>query len=67
MNRSIQAEGSFAYVKEDPGLRQYLYRSKENVLAESVITALAHNIGKLHFKIQGKRTGTYLSELNESA
>ena len=66
MNRSIQAEGSFAYIK-DLGLRQYLYRSKENVLAESVITALAHNIGKLHFKIQGKRTGTYLSELNESA
>ena len=67
MNRSIQAEGSFAYVKEDLGLRQFLYRSKENVLAESIIFALAHNIGKLHYKIQGKRTGTHLLKLKESA
>ena len=26
MNRSIQAEGTFAVVKEDMGFRQYLYR-----------------------------------------
>lgn len=66
MNRSIQAEGSFAILKEDMGFRQYLYRSKENVLAESVLAAMAYNIGKLHFKIQGGRTGTYLSELKET-
>lgn len=67
MNRSIQAEGSFAYVKEDLGFRKYLYRSTENVLAESVVAALAHNILKLHFKIQGERTGTYLQQLQENA
>ena len=63
MNRSIQAEGSFAVVKEDMGLRQYLYRGKENVLAQSVLVAIAHNINKLHFKIQGGRTGQFLTDL----
>lgn len=29
MNRSIQAEGSFAVVKEDMGLRQYLYPAEK--------------------------------------
>ncbi|MDY6316979.1 MAG: transposase [Oribacterium sp.] len=62
-NRSIQAEGSFAVVKEDMGFRQYLYRGKENVLAQSVLAAIAHNINKLHFKIQGGRTGQFLTDL----
>ena len=29
MNRSIQAEGSFANVKEDMNFRRYLYRGKK--------------------------------------
>ena len=66
MNRSIQAEGSFAVLKEDMGFRQYLYRGKENVLAQSVLVAVAHNINKLHFKIQGNRTGTYLTNLKRA-
>ena len=67
VNRSIQVEGSFAYTKEDLGLRQYSYRGTDNVLAESVITAMAYNIWKLHYKIQGKRTGISLIEMKESA
>jgi len=67
MNRSIQAEGSFAVLKEDMGFRQYLYRSRENVLAQSVLLAIAHNINKLHFKIQGGRTGKYLTDLKKTA
>ena len=63
MNRSIQAEGSFAVLKEDMGFRQYLYRGKRNVLAQSVLAAIAHNINKLHFKIQGGRTGQFLTDL----
>ena len=63
MNRNIQAEGSFAVVKEDLGFRQYLYRGKENVLAQSIIAAIAFNINKLHFKIQGGRTGQFLTDL----
>ena len=66
MNRSIQAEGSFAVIKEDMNFRRYLYRGKENVMAQSVLLAIAYNINKLHFKIQGGRTGQYLTELKAS-
>jgi len=66
MNRSIQAEGSFAVIKEDMNFRRYLYRGKENVLAQSILLAIAYNINKLHFKIQGERTGQFLTELKAS-
>ena len=48
MNRSIQAEGSFADVKEDMNFRRYLYRGKANALAESILLAMGRNINKLH-------------------
>ena len=67
MNRSIQAEGTFAVVKEDMGFRQYLYRGMKNVLAESVLVAIAYNINKLHWKIQSQKTGIRLYELNKTA
>ena len=53
MNRSIQAEGSFADVKADMAFRRYTYRSLDNVTAQSVILAIAHNINKYHNKIRG--------------
>ena len=37
MNRSIQAEGSFANIKEDMGFRRYLYRGNANVTAQSIL------------------------------
>ncbi|MGL4850146.1 MAG: IS1182 family transposase, partial [Clostridium sp.] len=55
MNRSIQAEGSFAQIKQDMGFRRFLSKGKQNVLAESVLLAIGHNIKKLHNKIQGNR------------
>ena len=67
MNRSIQAEGSFAVIKEDMGFRQYRYRGKKNVLAQSILTAIAHNINRLHFKIQGNRIGKHLIPVPETA
>ena len=67
MNRSIQAEGTFAVVKEDMGFRQYLYRGIKNVLAESVLVAIAYNINKLHWKIQSQKTGIRLYELKNPA
>lgn len=67
MNRSIQAEGSFAGIKSDLGIRRFLCRGKRNVLAESIIAAMAHNMNKLHHKIQAGRTGTHLYELKKSA
>ena len=60
MNRSIQAEGSFAEVKEDMDFRRFLYCGKQNVLAQSILAAMGRNINKLHHKIQKGRTGNYL-------
>lgn len=65
VNRSIQAEGSFASVKQDMEFRRYMYHGKENVTAQSVILAIAHNINKLHNKIQSGRTGHHLFVLKE--
>lgn len=67
MNRSIQAEGSFAVIKEDMDFRRYLYRGKENVTAQSIILAIGYNINKLHHKIQSGRTGQYLFSLKKAA
>jgi len=60
MNRSIQTEGSFVEIKHDMGFRRYLSKGKKNVLAESALLAIAHNINKLHNKIQPDRIGTHL-------
>ena len=66
MNRSIQAEDSFADVKEDMRFRRYLYRGEENVLAQSIVLAIGRNLNKLHHKIQSDRTGTHLFELKRA-
>ena len=65
MNRSIQAEGSFAEVKQDMNFRRFMCRGQKNVLAKSILLAIAHNINKLHNKIQKDRTGKHLFELKK--
>lgn len=60
LNRSIQAEGSFANLKWDRGFRRFLCRGSSNVYAECVLLAISHNIEKLHNKIQNGTTRTYL-------
>lgn len=55
MNRSIQAEGSFADVKEDMNFRRYLYRGKVNALAESILLAMGRNIKPLYFRYKNER------------
>ena len=60
VNRSIQVEGSFGELKQDMQFRRYLSRGTANVLAESVLLAMARNVNKLHNKIQNDRTGTHL-------
>ena len=60
MNRTIQAEGSFGDLKQDMQFRRYVGKGASNVLAESVLLAMAKNINKLHNKIQKGRTGTHL-------
>jgi hypothetical protein len=60
VNRSILAEGTFAYIKEDMNFRQFLLRGREKVKAEWLLLSLALNILKLHHKIQNERLGTGL-------
>lgn len=60
MNRSIQVEGSLGEIKQDMEFRRYLSKGKNNVLAESILLAMAHNLNKLHNKIQSDRTETHL-------
>ena len=60
MNRSIQAEGSFGDLKQDMQFRRYVSKGTSNVLAESILLAMARNINKLHNKIQKGRIGTHL-------
>ena len=67
MDRSIQAEGSFANIKEDMEFRRYLYRRKANVTAQSILLAIGYNINKLHHKIQAGRTGRHLFPLKQTA
>ena len=67
MNRSIQAEGSFANIKEDMEFRRYLYRGKANVTAQSILLAIGCNMNKLHHKIQAGRTGRHLFPLKQTA
>ena len=67
LNRSIQAEGSFAVTKEDMAFRRYLCRGKKNVLAESILVAIAYDLSKLNFKIQSKRCGRHLHPMTRAA
>lgn len=67
MNRSIQAEDSFGELKQDMQFRKYLSRETQNVTAESILLAMAHNINKLHNKIQTGRTGQHLFAMKKSA
>ena len=63
MNRSIQAEGAFAQVKQNMQFKRFLSRGNKNVLSECILVALAHNINKLHSKLINNKSGLYLYEL----
>ena len=60
VNRSIQAEGNFAYVKQDLDFRRFLLRGSVKVAAEWLLFNLALNILRLHHKIQNGRLGSGL-------
>ncbi|GBU03740.1 hypothetical protein FAEUMB_02810 [Faecalimonas umbilicata] len=66
LNRRIQAEGSFGKLKQDMQFRRYLSHGTSNVLAESVLLAMAKNVNKLHNKIQNKKTGRHLFPLKSA-
>lgn len=60
INRSIQAEGVFAMIKEDMNFRRFMMRGKRNVNVEWHLVSMAYNILKLHHKIQNGRLGRHL-------
>ena len=60
VNRSIQAEGNFAYVKQGLDFRRFLLRGNTKVTAEWLLFSLALNILRLHHKIQNMRLGSGL-------
>ena len=60
VNRSIQAEGVFAMIKEDMNFRRFLTRGSANVMVEWYLVSMAFNILKLHHKIQTGRLGNHL-------
>ncbi len=65
-NRSIQVEGSFGDMKQDMQFRRYLSKGNSNVLAESILLAMARNLKKLHNKIQKGNTGMHLFPLKSA-
>lgn len=66
INRSIQAEGAFADVKGDMEFRRFLTRGHQNVLAESILLAMGHNINKLHHKIQSDCCARHLHKVKSA-
>ena len=64
VNRSIQAEGVFAMIKEDMNFRRFLTRGKVNVMVEWYLVSMAYNVLKLHHKIQTGRLGNHLLALD---
>jgi len=56
INRSIQAEGVFAVIKEDYAFRRFLTRGTENVRTEALLMAMGYNLFRLHCKIQSGRS-----------
>lgn len=60
VNRSIQAEGSFAMTKEDMQFRRFLTKGKHDVTVEWLLLCFAYNVLKLHHKAKTGRLGTHL-------
>ena len=60
VNRSIQAEGTFAMTKEDMKFRRLLLRGTAKVAAEWTLMSMAYNILKLFHKARTGRLGTHI-------
>ena len=66
LNRSIQAEGVFAYTKTDLQFRRFMLHGKEKVGAEWSLLAMAYNILRMHHKAQNERLGTHLFAMKKT-
>lgn len=63
MCRSIQAEGTFALLKNDFGFRRFLTRGKANVRTELFFLALGFNLKKYWMKQENGRLEQHFSEI----
>jgi len=57
LNRNIQAEGSFALIKDALGLRRFLTKGMANVETEWILLCMAANALRLQAKIRSGRLG----------
>lgn len=57
LNRSIQAEGSFALIKDALGLHRFLNKGMSNVEIEWILLCMAANTLRLQAKIRSERLG----------
>lgn len=60
VNRSIQAEGQFAVIKEDMQFRRFMLRGEGKVEAEWLLLSMAYNLLKLDHKLKKGRLGAGL-------
>ncbi len=60
VNRSIQAEGQFAVIKEDMQFRRFMLRGEGKVEAEWLLLSMAYNLLKLDHKLKNGRLGAGL-------
>ena len=60
VNRSIQAEGVFAMIKEDMDFRRFLLRGQVKIQVEWTLLSIAYDLLKLHHKEKNSRLGTGL-------
>lgn len=63
MNRSIQAEGVFAYIKTDMKFRRFMLKGTIKTGTEWTLLSLAYNILRMHHKGLNGRLGTHLYDL----
>jgi transposase len=63
INRSIQSEGAFGWIKANYGFKRFLMRGQPKVSVEVQLLAFALNVKKLHNKIQNGRTGKTIHEV----
>lgn len=57
MNRSIQAEGIFAYIKENMKYKRFRHRNKQKIENDISILAFSINLNKLHKKVLNNNLG----------
>lgn len=67
INRSIQAEGAFASIKDQRGFRRFRHFGMKKVTAEILWEALGHNLMKLCKKRAQGRLRQHLHEVKEIA